>query len=267
MFLKRCVRLRTLAGEARSIWVNDSEPLGWAAPGILDTFGRPLHHLSLLNVVTTQLFEHRDDLPFADGHEDFTAIFWWESTWCSKLQGSLLAIQNEPQVAGWPQVGVDRQYAGSSYSTPYTRSEWAEGFGPSIKETVQHLLSVTNTDVPLLRRLRMLYNGFGVLPSELEGHVLDIARFAHRPSRMTPRAVESMLALAKEASNSRVSPSVRIALTTLQLFLKGNGLLDAPLRRCRTKTRPLPLKRRLEIFNKLAKKKKRETSRKGARPS
>ena len=251
MFPKRRVRLHTMAGKTCPIWVYDSVPLGWAAPDILEKFERRLCQVKLLNVVTTQVFEHRDDLPFADGHEDFTAIFgWWESTWCRKLQGWLLAIQNEPQVAGWPQVGVDTQYAGSSYSTPYTRSEWMEGFGPSVQETVQQLLSVTNTestDVPLL---------FGVLPWELQRHVLDIARFAHRHSRMTPRAVESMLALAKEASNSRVSPSVRTALTTLQLFMKRNDLLDVPLRRCRTKTKPIPLKQRLEIFHKLAKKKR-----------
>ena len=247
MLLKRCVRLHTLAGDSRSIWVNDDEPLGWAAPGILDTFGRPLHQLKLLNVVTAQLFEHRDDLPFADGYEDFTIFFWWESAWCSKLQGSLLAVKNEPHVAGWPQNGVDRQYAGSAYATPYTRTEWAEGYGPSVMETVQTLLSVTSFD----DRTSQLCQ----LTSSLERLVLDVARFAYRPSsRMTPRAAKSMITLAQQATNSRLSPCARLALKALELFLKGNGLADAPLRRCRKKTTPTPLKRRLEIFNKLMKK-------------
>ena len=91
MLLNRCVRLNTLAGEARSIWVNESETLGSAAPRILEAYNRSLHHLKLLNDETLELIEDKDAQPFMDGHSEFAPVFWWESTWSHELHGTLLA--------------------------------------------------------------------------------------------------------------------------------------------------------------------------------
>ena len=239
--LRRCIRLTTLAGDERHLWAHDAETLGSVTPRVLHLFGRPLHQLKLVNDKTTQPIEYKDELPFKNGHSEFTVIFWWESTWSHRIHGSLLAIKNEPHLVGWPQVGVDKQYAGSfSYSSPYTRERWFDGYGACLHEILLNLLSEkSSTAAP------------GNL-HDLERISKVACRISHQHARLSVCILRDLLAIAQQAASCRNTPCERQALKSLELFLRGNGLKETP-RRCRKKTTPTPLRRRVEIYNKVVK--------------
>ena len=253
MFLNRCVRLNTLAGEARSIWVNESETLGSAAPRILEAYNRSLHHLKLLNDETLELIEHKDAQPFMDGHSEFTPVFWWESTWSHELHGTLMALENAPHEGGWPQVGVDKH--GSSYLSPYTRERWVDGYGPSLEEIVLSLLSDPSYAVPL-ERFCKTHSSRRSLPRDLDRLARDVGRVVHRHARLTVSTLKMMTSIAQQAGSCRNTPCERQALKSLELFLRGNGLKETP-RRCRRKTKVasrVPMQSRVAIYNRVMKK-------------
>ena len=237
--LRRCIRLTTLAGDERRMWVDDAETLGSVTPRILQVYNRSLHQLRLLSDETTLLIEHKDEQPFKNGHSEFTVIFWWESTWSYRIHGSLLAIKNEPHLVGWPQVGVDKQYAGSlSYSSPYTRERWFDGYGACLHEILLNLLSEkSSSDGP-----RNLH--------DLERISKVACRISHQHARLSVCILRDLLAIAQQAASCRNTPCERQALKSLDLFLRCNGLKETP-RRCRKKTTPAPLRRRVEIYNKV----------------
>ena len=241
--LKRCVRL--LAGEERSIWAQDSEKLEWVAPRILYAFGRPQHQFKLLSDETKEVFEYMDEMPFLGGHISFTVVFWWESTWCHRLHGTLLAIENQPHEEGWPQVGVDKQYAGSfSYSSPYTRERWVYGYGPSLQEIMLNLLSEKSS------------SGGPRNLHDLERISKVACRISHQHARLTVSALKMMISIAQQAASCRNTPCERQALKSLELFLRGNGLKETP-RRCRRKTKVAsraPMQSRVAIYNRVMKK-------------
>ena len=235
--LKRCVRL--LAGEERSIWAQDSEKLEWVAPRILYAFGRPQHQFKLLSDETKEVFEYMDEMPFLGGHISFTVVFWWETTWCHRLHGTLLAIKNQPHEEGWPQVGVDKAYAGSlSYSSPYTRERWVNGYGPCLQEIMLNLLSEKSS------------SGGPRNLHDLERISKVACRISHQHARLTVCTLRDLLAIAQQAANRRLTPFERLAIQNLDLFLRCNGLQETS-RRCRKKTTPAPLRRRVEIYNKV----------------
>ena len=256
MFLNRCVRLQTLAGEARSIWVNESETFGSVAPRILEAYSRSLHHLKLLNDEAREVIEHKgkDAQPFMDGHSEFTPVFWWESTWSHKLHGTLLALENAPHEGGWPQVGVDKQYAGSHYMTPCTRERWVDGYGPSLEKIVLSLLSDPSYAVPF-ERFCQTHSSRRSLPRDLDRLARDMGRVVHRHARLTVSTLKMMISIAQQAS-CRNTPCERQALKSLELFLRGNGLKETP-RRCRRKTKVasrVPMQSRVAIYNRVMKK-------------
>ena len=239
--LRRCIRLRTLAGDERRMWVDDAETLGSVTPRILQVYNRSLHQLRLLSDETTVLIEHKDEQPFKNGHSEFTVIFWWESTWSHRIHGSLLAIKNEPHLVGWPQVGVDKQYAGSfSYSSPYTRERWFDGYGACLHEILLNLLSEkSSTAAP------------GNL-HDLERISKVACRISQQHARLSVCILRDLLAIAQQAASRRLTPFERLAIQNLDLFLRCNGLKDSA-RRCRRKTTPAPLRRRVEIYNRVVK--------------
>jgi hypothetical protein len=144
--------------------------------------------------------------------------------------GPLAAILNEPANEGWPSQGVDRTYAGSAYSTPYTRKRWAPGYGLSLQEAVKVLVTEMRAHHSSEPHQR--------LPRELEHAIWRVSSYG-RLDRLTPAKVKHMIAVVELAKDSTedLKVSMSMAIRGLELILQGTGLKPVRYRYTR-KSRP-----------------------------
>ena len=233
----RAVNFHTL-GQAHTLSLLASRSLD-SVTGLLQTvFHKPRHQLKLVSDNTGQIFQRPYEQPFLPlTATDFTVIFVWEDMRENGL-GRLPALTDYPANGEeWPLQSADAVHSGGAYFHPATRETWTPCLGMNLRET---LLCLRRETIRERQGASRGYTQWAIVVSRAN---------TYHASKLTIPQAHRLLGIVEDARKMHLSPTLRLYVESLAVYLVGVGLQPRRCRYVRKSAERAPLSMQVRLRN------------------